>query len=214
MSAWSRAAPLIISIVGFVAIGALWLRRALAFDDAALEATTLAAGLLYGAWLLWESRVSAREMARAAATHDRGTMEVAAAAKLVLLVATLAAPSQPTVPVAVAGLLTMLAGILLRAAAIRALGAAYSHRIRTVEGPVVEAGPYRAIRHPAYAGTLLAHAGLVVAIPSVVAAIAFVVCWLPAVVLRTHVEDRVLMSSEPYLAYAKKVPHRLLPKVY
>jgi len=39
-------------------------------------------------------------------------------------------------------------------AAIVALGPAYSHRIRSLEGGPVEAGPYRAIRHPAYAGTL------------------------------------------------------------
>jgi protein-S-isoprenylcysteine O-methyltransferase Ste14 len=112
------------------------------------------------------------------------------------------------------GLATMAAGIALRAGAVRALGGAYSHRIRPIASPVVARGPYRFVRHPAYLGTFVAHAGLVLVMPSALAALALFALWLPAVILRVAIEDRLLLGGAEYAAYAKKVPHRLVPKVY
>ena len=70
------------------------------------------------------------------------------------------------------------------------------------------------MRHPAYLGTFIAHAGLVMVLPSIPAAVALLALWLPAVVLRAHVEDRFLLGFPAYGEYAKKVPHRLVPKLY
>lgn len=213
MTVVARAAPLALTIVGFVAIGALWVWRALSFGVFP-RGVVLAAGLIYGGWLAWESRVSRREVKRDATTHDGHTMELAAFAKIALLLATLVAPSAPSLTSAAIGLPLMVAGALLRIAAVRALGDRYSHRIREPLAPLVTTGPYAFVRHPAYLGTFIAHAGLVVAIPSAVAAAALVCLWLPAVVMRARVEDRFLLGYEPYATYARSVRYRLVPGIY
>lgn len=209
-----RLAPLALTVIGFVTVGGLWLRRAFAvLGDAVSPALVLAAGVVYGGWLLVESRVSRRDAARPVGDADKGTMEMAAAAKLVLLVATLVAPSSPSFAVGASGLVIMVLGAALRLWAVRTLGSRYSHRIRPVEA-IVDAGPYAVIRHPAYLGTWLAHAGLVVVMPSLWSALALFLAWLPAVVLRVEVEDRFLAASPDYAAYATRVRKKLIPGVY
>ena len=55
-----------------------------------------------------------------------------------------------------------LTGVTLRAWAIHELGIQYSHRVvRISEGGLISSGPYRVLRHPAYAGMLLANIGFV-----------------------------------------------------
>lgn len=88
-------------------------------------------------------------------------------------------------------------------------------RIQTERGHVVcDSGPYRVVRHPGYAGELLALAGVVLALNSL---------WtiLPAAVavfitvLRTALEDRTLQAELPgYQEYAQRVRCRLLPGVW
>ncbi|MEN6576649.1 MAG: isoprenylcysteine carboxylmethyltransferase family protein [Phycisphaerales bacterium] len=88
-------------------------------------------------------------------------------------------------------------------------------RIQTERGhQVVSTGPYRWMRHPGYAGTLLASLATPVLLDSRWA-------FLPAVfltavlVLRTALEDRTLQQELPsYADYAKRVRHRLLPGVW
>jgi len=79
---------------------------------------------------------------------------------------------------------------------------------------VVSSGPYHWIRHPGYAGGLLAYFAVPVFLD---AALAF----LPAVflavtlVMRTKLEDMALQDRlEGYSDYAKQVKYRLLPGVW
>jgi protein-S-isoprenylcysteine O-methyltransferase len=52
------------------------------------------------------------------------------------------------------------AGLALRVWSMRTLGAAYSRTLRSDDAhQVVDAGPYRVIRHPGYAGSLLTWTG-------------------------------------------------------
>ncbi len=88
-------------------------------------------------------------------------------------------------------------------------------RIQTERGHVVcDSGPYRIVRHPGYAGSLLALPGIILALNSL---------WtlLPAAgalivsVIRTALEDRTLQAELPgYRAYAGRVRYRLFPGVY
>ena len=88
-------------------------------------------------------------------------------------------------------------------------------RIQTERGhQVVSSGPYRWIRHPGYAGTLLAFLATPVLLDSRWA-------FLPAVlltvvlVIRTALEDKVLQDElAGYADYAKRVRYRLLPGVW
>jgi protein-S-isoprenylcysteine O-methyltransferase Ste14 len=79
---------------------------------------------------------------------------------------------------------------------------------------VVTSGPYRWMRHPGYAGALLAYLATPLFLDSGWA-------FLPAVlivivlIIRTRLEDRALQDElEGYAEYAKRVRYRLLPGVW
>jgi len=87
--------------------------------------------------------------------------------------------------------------------------------IQTERGHTVcDSGPYRLVRHPGYAGNLLAIAGIIMALNSVwtliPAAAALVIG-----VIRTALEDRTLQDELPgYPDYAGRVRYRLFPGIY
>jgi protein-S-isoprenylcysteine O-methyltransferase Ste14 len=113
----------------------------------------------------------------------------------------------------IAAAVVFVGGVSLRLIAIRTLGRFYSHHvIRHDEHSIVSTGPYRLIRHPAYAGMLLGHAGLVVfffnwAALVLLVALAGVLSW------RIRVEERTLLVLPAYSAYAAQHA-RLLPGVW
>jgi len=79
---------------------------------------------------------------------------------------------------------------------------------------VCTTGPYRWVRHPGYAGSVLGSLGMPLLLDSAWA-------YLPALVLiaffvlRTSLEDRFLQENLPgYREYAQKVRYRLLPGVW
>jgi protein-S-isoprenylcysteine O-methyltransferase Ste14 len=88
-------------------------------------------------------------------------------------------------------------------------------RIQTDRGQqVVSSGPYRWMRHPGYAGALLAYLATPVFLDSLWA-------FLPAVfltivlVIRTNLEDRTLQDDlEGYRDYASRVRYRLIPGIW
>jgi len=79
---------------------------------------------------------------------------------------------------------------------------------------VESGGPYRYIRHPGYAGAILAAMTLPLALGSVYAlAPALVGCI--GIVVRTALEDKTLIGGlKGYRDYAMKVQYRLLPGVW
>ncbi|MDH5473725.1 MAG: isoprenylcysteine carboxylmethyltransferase family protein [Gammaproteobacteria bacterium] len=88
-------------------------------------------------------------------------------------------------------------------------------RIQTDRGHVVcDTGPYRFVRHPGYAGNILALFGIVLALSSVWTLIPAVVASIIAVI-RTVLEDRTLQEELPgYRDYARRVRSRLIPGIY
>ena len=76
---------------------------------------------------------------------------------------------------------------------------------------VVSAGPYKFVRHPGYAGAIIAHISTAVLLGSVWALIpAFVVTGL--LVTRTILEERTLKAElAGYSDYARKIRYRLIP---
>ena len=88
-------------------------------------------------------------------------------------------------------------------------------RIQADRGHVVcESGPYRIVRHPGYAGNILALPGMVLAFSStwtlIPAAVGLIIT-----VIRTVQEDRALQDELPgYSDYAKRVRYRLIPGIY
>jgi len=88
-------------------------------------------------------------------------------------------------------------------------------RIQTDRGHVVcDSGPYRIVRHPGYAGSVLPLLGIVLALGSVWTLIPAVVAVIIAVI-RTALEDKTLQKELPgYRDYARRVRYRLIPGIY
>ena len=87
--------------------------------------------------------------------------------------------------------------------------------VRTDRGHVVcDTGPYRYVRHPGYAGNILAMFGIVLALGSVWTLLPMTVA-LAISVLRTVLEDRALQEELPgYRDYSGRVPYRLMPGIF
>jgi len=88
-------------------------------------------------------------------------------------------------------------------------------RIQTERGHCVcSSGPYKYVRHPGYAGSILAIIGtplLLNSIWGIIPAIFGVIL----ISIRTYLEDRTLKQElEGYQAYAQKVKNLLIPRIF
>lgn len=88
-------------------------------------------------------------------------------------------------------------------------------RIQSDRGhEVCDRGPYRIVRHPGYAGNLLALPGIILAFGSlwtIIPAVAALIISL----IRTSLEDRTLKEELPgYKDYALRVRFRLFPGIF
>jgi protein-S-isoprenylcysteine O-methyltransferase Ste14 len=119
-------------------------------------------------------------------------------------------------PTAVAdwvGLCLLWSGIAVRLWSFRTLGRYFTFTVQTSsDQPVITAGPYRVVRHPSYAGMLLAVMGLGLLIAnwwSFISLTAAVACGL---VFRIRVEERALLRDlgDDYRSYAS-TRKRLVP---
>lgn len=88
-------------------------------------------------------------------------------------------------------------------------------RIQTDRGHrVCDSGPYRIVRHPGYAGNVLALFGIVLALNSLWSLIPALLA-LIITVIRTALEDQALQEELPgYREYARQVRYRLIPGIY
>lgn len=107
-------------------------------------------------------------------------------------------------------------GVALRIWAQVTLGPAWSIRVRIApDHPLVTAGPYRLVRHPAYLALVLFYLGVAAAFQSVSGLMVFALGLAPALAHRMAVEEAALAShfGEDYLRYASGTK-RLLPGVF
>lgn len=88
-------------------------------------------------------------------------------------------------------------------------------RIQTDRGhQVVSSGPYRWVRHPGYAGALLAYLGTPLLLDSFWALLPAVFLTI-ALIIRTRLEDQTLQAElDGYRDYTQRVRYRLLPPVW
>jgi protein-S-isoprenylcysteine O-methyltransferase Ste14 len=111
------------------------------------------------------------------------------------------------------GLVMMLLGMAFRFWAVATLRSFFSYTVQIKEGHhVIESGPYRFVRHPAYAGSLLTIVGVGFALQSWGAVLLIALMFLMAFGYRMTVEEKALVDSlgEEYLSYAKRVK-RIIP---
>jgi len=118
--------------------------------------------------------------------------------------------------IAVCGIALMFVGISIRWAAVHALGVYFSGKVSVLEGQhIVKAGLCQYVRHPAYAGSLLAYLGMGLAFANW---ISFVFIFFPvllAALYRIRVEEKVLKETfgDEYESYSRSTK-RLVPRIY
>ena len=110
------------------------------------------------------------------------------------------------------GLALMLIGMALRWYSIRVLGRSFTTTVMTrPDQTVVEAGPYRWIRHPSYTGGLITILGILVCLTNPVAFLGLIPP-LAGYAYRIHIEETALARSlgDPYRSYMRRTK-RLIP---
>jgi len=114
------------------------------------------------------------------------------------------------------GLVLMWCGMVVRLWAVRTLG----HLFRTVvliqdRHRIIDDGPYRLLRHPSYAGSLLTLAGLGLALGNWLSLLAAVLGALVGFTRRMRIEEATMQArfGDAYTAYARRT-WRLVPFIW
>ena len=199
--------PLVL-VAGVIAVSAYQLSRS------ALSFFHLALILTYIVWLLFEMKISIRDSSESHVSFDRLTREFYAASQAAVVLSAIFFMKNPAAWMQVTGSFIFIAGLIVRISAVQYLGVYYSHKARLIKShKIITAGPYSVIRHPAYAGMILAHLGLVVAFHSYVAAGILALIFLPCIIIRLRIEESMLMKISGYRRYAHKTK-RLVPLIW
>lgn len=118
--------------------------------------------------------------------------------------------------IAAFGLTLLFAGIIIRWTAIYALGKYFTGTVLIKEDHrLIQSGLYKHLRHPAYAGSLLAHLGLGLAFSNWFSLGLSLIPFSIAALYRMQVEEQALREvfGEAYISYSKGTK-RLIPKLY
>jgi protein-S-isoprenylcysteine O-methyltransferase Ste14 len=171
---------------------------------------------VYLAWILNESKISKEELNKGKRTSDYGTCELYAIGQAAVFLSALWFTSAWRSPnlFHLLGVILFLGGITYRLWAIKTLGKYYSHIVREVDAhQIVDSGPYRHIRHPAYAGMILANLGIVIFFFNLITLILFLLILIPAIILRILIEEKTLFRIGGYGKFAQN-RQRLIPGIW
>src|SRR5438128_10591684 len=114
------------------------------------------------------------------------------------------------------GLTLLVAGIIIRATAVWTLGKYFTSTVLIKnDHRLIRTGLYRHLRHPAYAGALLAHLGLGLSFSNWFSLGFSSIPYFVAALYRMRVDERALEEAfgSEYLDYSK-MTKRLLPRLY
>ncbi len=190
-----------------------------------------AAAIFMAACLVWlapEMIGMAPQMAKAsrktAAVHDQGSMVVLIGLQwtglaldfgLAWLWPAAGMGGQPT-GLFVSGVVFIILGVALRWYAIRTLGNFFTRDVAVSPNQqVVQRGPYRLIRHPAYSGTFLTMLGVGLALANWAGLLALLVCVFAGHFYRVRIEEKALMRAigQPYVEYMQHT-RRFIPLLF
>jgi protein-S-isoprenylcysteine O-methyltransferase len=178
----------------------------------------------YAAWLLFEIVTGrSRRSADPTKARDRGSFRFLIAmiwAGLALAFTFCFGLQQAAIPwmrtqLFFVGIALMWAGIGFRYYAMRVLGRYFTFQLDVHSGQtVIEAGPYRYIRHPSYTGALLTVIGLGLALGNWASILGMLACIAAGYAYRIHVEEAALVAAlgQPYREYMSRTA-RLVPFV-
>jgi protein-S-isoprenylcysteine O-methyltransferase Ste14 len=190
-----------------------------------------AAGVFIAACLVWNVpeipgmlRHMATSSRKAASAQDRGSLGILIGLQWLGLAFNFvfawwfpeaAIPWQRTA-LFVLGVICMLLGVALRWYAIWTLGRYFTRDVAvSADQQVMQRGPYRAIRHPAYSGTFLTMLGVGLAVTNWASLAVLLTGVLMGHLYRVHVEEQALMQTigQPYIDYMRRT-RRFIPLVF
>lgn len=102
------------------------------------------------------------------------------------------------------GVLSLIAGSLLRRHCFRALGTFFTGAVQVqTSHRVIDSGAYRWVRHPSYSAALLIILGIALALGNGLGVAAALLLAFPAYAYRAHVEEQALLASlgAPYAEF-------------
>ena len=190
-----------------------------------------ATSLFIGACLIWllpEMIGMFLQMAtvsrKAAVVQDRGSLVILVGLQWVGIALNFSLPwllpSARILPhrtsVFLLGIICMLAGVALRWFAIWKLGRYFTRDLAvSLDQQVVQSGPYRFIRHPAYSGTFLTMLGLGLAMTNWASLISLLFCVFLGHFYRVKLEEQTLVHTigQPYIEYMRRTK-RFIPLVF
>jgi protein-S-isoprenylcysteine O-methyltransferase Ste14 len=114
------------------------------------------------------------------------------------------------------GIMILLAGSMLRRYCFRTLGRYFTGNVRVqADQPVIEDGPYRLVRHPAYTGGMMMYLGTGLALTNWLSALILLGMGALTYAYRVRVEERALGISigQPYREYMQRTK-RFVPFVF
>lgn len=178
-----------------------------------------AAGIFLAACLIWNVpemigalKQTAKASRKEASVQDRGSMGILIGLQWVglalnfLLAGLFPAAAIPWYRTALfsIGVILILLGVALRWYAIWTLGRYFTRDVAvSADQQVVQTGPYRSIRHPAYSGTFLTMLGVGLAMTNWASLVTLLICVLIGHMYRVSVEEKALIQAigQPYVEY-------------
>ncbi len=185
----------------------------------------LVRGLLIAVGLVWiaaeiRQGLAHRPEAKVADAGSRPVIRLSSVAGIVIAYAVVRHTSVGRIhsmaTVSWVALVVLSCGVALRLWSFRTLGRYFTFTVQTsTDQPVIALGPYRVIRHPSYAGVLLAIFAVGLLFGNWLALMALVVPVFGGVVYRIQIEERALRRElgERYETFAQS-RKRLVPFVW
>ncbi len=192
------------------------------------ETNTLRLVVFYTAWAIWavpEFFSSFSQHARDGSVRkDRGSYLVLIfSLYLGMVLAFLLAFRAPAADIRLdqsvffsLGIALMLAGVALRWYAIRTLGRLFTREVAIQAGhEIIQVGPYRLLRHPAYTGSLITLLGVGLALTNWAGLVILLVLTMAGFLYRISIEERALIAAfgDPYREYMHHT-RRLIPFIW
>jgi protein-S-isoprenylcysteine O-methyltransferase Ste14 len=190
-----------------------------------------AAGIFLAACLIWNVpemigglKQTAKASRKEASVQDRGSMGILIGLQwggiaLNFLLGGLfpaAAITWQRTALFSAGVILILLGVALRWYAIWILGRYFTRDVAvSADQKVVQIGPYRYMRHPAYSGTFLTMLGVGLAMTNWASLVALLTCVFLGHMYRVSVEEKALSQTigQPYVEYMHRT-RRFIPFVF
>lgn len=179
------------------------------------------ATVLCGCWWTAEFIRSSRQEKRLSRDRDRGTSKLWDVAHLVGVIGVIVGFTgvghirRGEQLIAMSGFSLMVAGISVRLLAIRTLGRYFTGKVTIFEDhQLVRTGLYRHVRHPAYAGDLIAYLGFGLLFSNWISLVLIFCSILLVALYRMRIEERALREAfgQEYLEYMEKTK-RLFPGI-